>query len=359
MKIFKKVLLIVIICVIIFITNFWGKIFGSGHTAKITDDKGDIILGSIASLEEINLGGMKQSILIRGHDKSNPILLWLHGGPGSSQMPIAYHYDKELEKEFIMVHWDQRGAGKSNPAGFNEETMTYDQFIEDSHQLTEYLKERFDKEKIYLAGHSWGTQMGLELVNRYPEDYYSYVGVSQVVDNKLHNKIAYPWVLEQIKAKGAKKDLKKLESLGEPPFTDHKKYVKFIQLVDAYGGGFDIDFKELFGISLKAPEYTLRDYWSWIQGSNRGSGTMWKESAYCSFNALKRIPTLNVPVYFFSGEKDYNTPLQAVEKYYQNLNAPKGKRIIVFRESAHTPFLGEPQKFKKELIRVKEETFKN
>lgn len=357
MNIFKNVVLIVIIFVLIFITIFGVKIFGLGHTAKIKDDKGNIISGSIASLEEINLGGMKQSILIRGHDKSNPILLWLHGGPGASQMPIAYRYGKELEKEFIMVHWDQRGSGKSNPADFNEETMTYDQFIADGHQLTEYLKERFDKEKIYLLGHSWGTQLGLELVDRYPEDYYSYVGVSQVIDNKLHNIIAYSWLLEQIKAKGIQKDLKKLEELGEPPFTDHKEYVKFVQLVDAYGGGFDLDFKKLFWISLQAPEYSLKDYWDWLQGSNRGSGPMWKESAYNSFNALKRIPALNVPVYFFSGEKDYNTPLQAVKEYYQNLVAPKGKKLIIFEESAHTPFLGQPEKFDKELIRVKEETF--
>lgn len=357
MKVIKLIIALLILLAVVVTIVFWGKIFGFGYTTKIKNNEGDVILGSIALLEKVNLGGMEQSILIRGYDKNNPILLWLHGGPGSSQMPIAHYYDKELEKEFTMVHWDQRGAGKSNPADFNEQTMTYEQFIADGHQLTEYLKERFDKEKIYLLGHSWGTQMGLELVDRYPEDYYSYVGVSQVVDNRLHNMIAYPWLLEQIKAKGVKEDLKKLKELGDPPFTEHKEYVKFIQLINAYGGGFDLDFKKLFWISWQAPEYSLKDYWAWLQGSNRGSGPMWKESAYSSFNALKRIPTVNVPVYFFSGEKDYNTPLQAVKKYFKNLNAPEGKKLIIFRESAHTPFLGQPQKFKQELIRVKEETF--
>ncbi len=355
MKILKIVLLLIIPIVFIFITAFWGKIFGSGYTPQITNE-GKAISGSIASLETVKLGGMEQSILIRGYNQNNPVLLWLHGGPGSSQMPIAHYCDKELEKHYIVVQWDQRGAGKSNPSHFNEQTITYEQFIADGHQLTEYLKDRFDKEKIYLLGHSWGTQLGLELAGRYPEDYYSYIGVSQVVDNNLGNIIAYPWLLEQIKAKGAEKDLKAIKALGDPPFTDHEQYVKFVQLIDAYGGGFDLEFKKLFWIALQAPEYSLRDYWAWIKGANRGSGPMWEESRYSSFNALERMPALNVPVYFFSGKNDYNTPLEAVKDYYENLNAPKGKKLIIFRKSAHTPFLGQSQEFTQALIQVKEET---
>jgi len=356
-KILKNILLVVVILVIIFITVYWGKIFGSGYTAKITDDIGDIIPGSIATLEEINLGGMNQSILIRSHNKRNPILLWLHGGPGSSQMPIAHQYDKKLEKHFIMVHWDQRGSGKSNPADFNEATMIYEQFIEDGHQLTEYLKRRFDKEKIYLLGHSWGSQLGLELVGRYSEDYYSYIGVSQVINQDMNDSLAYPWLVKQIKARDTKEDLKKLKELGDPPFTSHEKFLTFIQLVDSYGGGFDIPFTKLLWISLKAPEYTFKDYWNWLDGSNRGSGKMWSEEAYSSFNAIENFPNLDVPIYFFMGKNDYNTPLEAAKRYYHSLIAPEGKKLIIFKESAHTPFLAEPEKFEQELIRVKEETF--
>ena len=101
-----------------------------------------------------------------------------------------------------MLRWIpgvQRGSGKSNTPAFDENTITYDQFIADGHQLTEYLKERFDTDKIYLLGHSWGTQIGIELVVRYPEDYYGYIGVSQVVNHELNDRIAYPWLLEKIK----------------------------------------------------------------------------------------------------------------------------------------------------------------
>lgn len=123
-------------------------------TPPIKDNKGNIIPESIASLEMVELGGMDQCILIRGNDLSNPILLWLHGGPGSAQMPVVHYFNGELEKDFIVVHWDQCGAGKSNPRNFDEQTMTFEQFLNDAHELTQYLKKRFSKEKIYLVGHS-------------------------------------------------------------------------------------------------------------------------------------------------------------------------------------------------------------
>jgi len=324
-------------------------------TPLIRDENGNFIAESIASLEKVKLGGMDQWILIRGYDVSNPILLWLHGGPGAAQIPVAHHFNGDLEKEFIVVHWDQRGAGKSNPKDFNEQTMTIEQFISDAHELTQYLKKRFHKKKIYLLGHSWGTLFGIKLVYKYPEDYYAYIGVSQVVNGYAASEIAYKWLTEQIRKRGRTKDLKRLKKLGSPPFTDHDKYVKFAKLVDHYGGGMDVGFAKLIWIALRAPEYSLSDYFAWFSGANRGSGPMWRSTS--CFNALEEIPELQVPVYFLSGRKDYNTPLELVEKYYNILTAPKGKHLIIFERSAHTPFMKEPKKFHDELVRIKEATY--
>ena len=134
---------------------------------------------SVSELTALEIGGLEQWILVRGEDQSNPVLLWLHGGPGSAQMPVHRAFNRELEKEYVVVHWDQRGAGKSNHSGFREETMTLDRFIEDAHELTKYLKDRFDQEKIYLLGHSWGTQMGILTVQRYPDNYHAFISVGQ------------------------------------------------------------------------------------------------------------------------------------------------------------------------------------
>ena len=327
-----------------------------GSTPPIVDETGSPRPESIASLEKIELGGMPQWILIRGTDTSNPVLLWLHGGPGSAQMPVNHAFNQALEEHFILVHWDQRGAGKSNPPDFEERTMTFQQFLDDAHDLTAYLKARFRQDKIYLVGHSWGSQLGIRLAQAYPQDYYAYVGVSQVVDPYLAQEIGYAWLLEQVKGDKNEKNRRSLEALGQPPFTDHEKFVTYIRMVDAYGGGFDVSMQKLAWIAIRAPEYNLGDLLAWLRGSNRGSGPMWDSPEYQSFNAFKDVPRLNLPVYFFNGRQDYNTPLPLVARYFETLDAPSGKQLVIFEESAHTPFIGEPEKFNLEMIRIKAKT---
>jgi pimeloyl-ACP methyl ester carboxylesterase len=214
---------------------------------------------------------------MRGDDISSPVLLWLHGGPGAAQMPVARSFNADPEKDFLVVHWDQHGAGKSNPGDFDESTMTFQQFLEDGHELTEVLKERFDKQKIYLLGHSWGTQVGIKLAQAYPEDYYAYISVGQVVDPAATQQVSYDWLLEQIENEGNQADLNRLHALGLPPYNDHEKYVEYINLVDSYGGDFDVSMSKLVWIGLKAPEYNLGELLAWFRGANRGSGPMWED----------------------------------------------------------------------------------
>jgi pimeloyl-ACP methyl ester carboxylesterase len=269
-------------------------------------------------------------------------------------MPVACHFNGELEEHFIVVHWDQRGAGKSNPANFDESTMTFDQYVADAHELTLLLKSRFGQGRIYLVGHSWGSQVGIRLAQLYPEDYYAYVSVSQVVNAVRAQQIGYDWLMKQVRDENERS---KLESLGQPPFTDHERFVHYIQKIDAYGGGFDVRFTQLAWIALLAPEYNLQDLSAWLRGSNRGSGSMWSSPEFRYFDAVDDIPKLETPVYFFSGQKDYNTPLQLVESYFDVLDAPHGKHLLVFDASAHTPFLGEEDRFNQEMVQVKYETY--
>ena len=128
---------------------------------------------SIESLEAIELGKVEQWILIRGEDRTRPVLLWLHGGPGQPLMPTAHHYDAELIKHFVVVHWDQRGAGKSYDPALSPEQLSVDQFIADTYDLVQYLRQRFNVPKIYLIGHSWGSELGALTVARYPELFYA------------------------------------------------------------------------------------------------------------------------------------------------------------------------------------------
>jgi pimeloyl-ACP methyl ester carboxylesterase len=305
---------------------------------------------SIAVLEPVMLGGMEQWLLIRGEDSSTPVLLWLHGGPGSPQMPLAHHLDEHLEKHFVVVHWDQRGAGKSNPRGFDEGTMTFEQFLSDAHELTHYLKQRFGVEKIVLLGHSWGTHLGLPLVSAYPQDYQAYIGVSQVVDNVQAVEIAYDWLENEMARSGDEAGLEKLAEIGDRPYT-HAQYRQFAPLVDDYGGSFDWPFWRLTLLGLQAREYTISDYVRMLNGMTRGGKALHHGGEMLRVNFIADIPRIEVPVYFLQGAHDYNTPLALVEEYYQVLEAPH-KELIIFENAAHTPFLADNDAFSQAIINL-------
>ena len=343
-------ILTLIVVILLLLVGSMGLLQGS--TNQIKDADGNIIPGSIAELTELEIGGMSQWILKRGYDQSNPVLLWLHGGPGAAQMPLAHYLDGELEREFVVVHWDQRGAGKSNHSGFDEATMTFDQFLSDTHELIEYLKGRFNQDKIYLLGHSWGTMLGMEYALRQPGNLYAFISVSQVVDNHRGGKIAYSWLTEQIRESSSESDMSKLNELGEPPYTKHSDHVDFAGLIGDYGGNFDVSMYRLARIAFRAPEYRLRDYYRWLNGANRGSGPMWDEIFARHIDYIIEVPSVAIPVWFLVGDQDKNTPRRLVEEYFEVIDAPL-KRLVVFESSAHTPFLGEPEKFSEEVINVK------
>ncbi len=308
---------------------------------------------SVAVLEPVNLGDMEQWLLIRGEDRENPVLLWLHGGPGSAQMPITHAFNSNLEKDFIVVHWDQRGAGKSNPQDFDESTMSIEQYIQDAHELTLFLKEEYRRDKIYLLGHSWGTQFGILLAQAYPEDYYAYIGVSQVIDPLRNGDLSWPWLVAQVEASGRKRDQQRLQELGSPPFIEHDRYVSFAKMVEAFGGGTDIPFSRMVLSALAAPEYTLRNYAAWFNGANRGSGPMWDSTL--DFNLMEDVPRLEVPAYFLMGVNDHNTDPRLVQEYLETLEAPH-KELILFENAAHTPFFSQPSAFHETLHRIRQET---
>jgi pimeloyl-ACP methyl ester carboxylesterase len=323
------------------------------RTPAIRPDPGKAGTKAIASLEKVRLGGVDQWVLMRGRDTGNPVLLWLHGGPGSAQMPIRA-LTRELEECFVVVHWDQRGAGKSNRGPFDESTMHVQQFIEDAHELTTFLKQRFGQERIYILGHSWGTQLGLLVVRDHPGDYHAYIGVSQLVHRDRSQELAHAVLSARIGEAGNEKDAARLAELGEPPYQDHADYVRFVGMFDRYGGNMDASMARLAWTALTAPEYTVRDLLAWRRGAIRGSGPMWDEPRYQHFDAFEQVPRLGVPAYFFQGVRDLNTPVDLTVEYAEALEAPL-KRVVLFEASAHTPFLGERDRFILELRRIRAE----
>jgi len=156
----------------------------------------------IESLELIELNGSIQWIYLRGHDTANPVLLFLHGGPGTVELPVARQFGLEVEKHFTVVHWDQRGAGKSRSEVFAESDLTVRTHLDDTLALVNQLRARFDQDKIYLVGHSWGSVLGTLIVRDHPDLFHAYVGMGQVVNMLDNETVSLRFVRERAEAEG-------------------------------------------------------------------------------------------------------------------------------------------------------------
>jgi len=308
---------------------------------------------SIDSLETITLGGVKQWILLQGNDVSNPVLLVLHGGPGYVMMPLLHLKNRELEDRFIVVNWDQRGAGKSYSSRIAEESMTLEQFVSDAHDLTLALKERFGQEKMYLLGHSLGTVLGMMLIDEYPGDYHAFVGVGQVVAIIENEQMSYDFALEQARAWNDSVAIDELEEIGRPDedgeYANESGYEITEEWVAYYGGDLygkndteDVESDILGSDIYSADTYKIVKGWEFSQAIFSDE-TLW----YLDFRT--ELTEVAVPVFFFTGRHDYDTPFPLVEDYYDVLTAP-AKEIVWFERSAHFPFYEEPGRFTRMMI---------
>jgi pimeloyl-ACP methyl ester carboxylesterase len=311
---------------------------------------------AIASLEKVELGGVEQWILIRGRDRAHPVLLYLHGGPGSAMIPLARRFSTRLEDHFVVVHWDQRGSGKSCGSSVPDESLALEQFLSDTHELVEWLRSHFGAEKIYLLGHSWGSILGTLTVQRHPELFYAYVGLGQVVDMKRNEEISYRFVVDRAKTEGNEEALAELGEI-KPPYrntdelTTQRKWLSYYRGDIAEGGG-PWQFAPALVLS---PEYTLLEKLFYLPCVFNSVEHAWDDIEHIDF--IKTISRLDVPVYFFTGRHDYNTPFELVEEWVSVLDAPH-KEIVWFENSAHMACIEELERFQDELVdRVLADTY--
>lgn len=293
----------------------------------------------IATLEKVTLGGITQWILIRGEDRTAPVLLFLHGGPGMPMMYLAHTFQRRLEDRFVCVQWDQRGAGKSFRQNIPKESLSVEQIMADARELIQRLRDRFQQDKIYLAGHSWGSYLGMLLVHRHPEFFRAYIGIGQVVDEARAKEIADRFIREQAYARDDQQALLELNTQGS---AAHEKWLF------KFGGALygKTGYASFIWAGIKAPEYGLFDIRKVAQGSSFSSRHMKYDAIKGAL--IEHVTKVKVPVYFFSGRHDYTTPAELVEEYFRVLDAPL-KRIVWFERSAHFPFFSEPEGFAREL----------
>ncbi len=307
----------------------------------------------LAVLEEVPVNESRQWVLIRTEDASNPLVLFVHGGPGTSQLTLMRRQTRPLEAHFIVVNWDQRGAGKSFGAGDDRSRMKIAQFVDDVIDLSSTLIRRFGRRKVLLVGHSWGTFIGTLAAAKRPDLFSAYLGIGQMSNVAESERLSYHWTLGQARAAGDKASVRTLEEIGPPPYTGNwrPKFLSERRILGKFGGEVHGSSIGAFGVVTRnlvfSTEYTLPDRWNFFRGILRSLELLMPELARQDLFSL--VPELAVPVTFCLGRHDHEVPAELSARYFAALEAPK-KELVWFERSAHMPNTEEAEKFNRLLI---------
>jgi len=322
---------------------------------QISDDRAVRSSRGIDRLEAVRIGGIDQWIHIRGEDTNNPLLLFIHGGPGIGFIAMARTFQRPWEKYFTVVQWDQRGAGKTYAANDRElqrRTMTVSRMEQDALALVNYLRTRFRRNKIIVMGVSWGSVLGLWLAHEHPDAIDAYVGVGQAVNMNVNSKTAYEDALHEARRRNLVEAVSELESIRPypAPVVDLRKgEIAQRWQAELLGPQEPVRFlntKRILFTLLSAPEYSLRDVYGFTRGQFLSLEVLVPQVNNLDMTTLGT--EFRVPMFFFQGRLDPYTRPSLIQQYANTITAPRSD-IIWFENAGHFPFFEDQHEFTDQL----------
>lgn len=326
------------------------------ETAAILGPNGKPLAGSVAELTSVDVNGHRLAMMIRGNDASAPVLLFVPGAPGGSEIGSVRRHLVALERRFVVVTLDRRGGGKSYPALDPTTSMTLDGAVADTIAVTEYLRRRFHQEKIYLLGHSGGSLVGVLAASRHPELFRAYIGTGQAVNLPESDRILYADILAWAHATGRPTVARQLTALGPPPYTDFYSY-ESIMLYESKVYDYDHSRNDEgaggFAENLNVEEYTtlekvhtlnaIMDTWSALYPTMQ------------DVDLRTDVRQLSIPVYFVQGTHEMRGLSILFTQWYEVLQAPD-KHLTVLETSGHRAMFEQPDRFVDVMTRVLADT---
>lgn len=309
----------------------------------------------IERMEKVRIGGIEQWLSIRGNDRRNPVLLVFHGGPGYVSMPLAWWHGRGWEEFFTVVHWDQRAAGKTHlltDPGVVAPTLTLDGMYADAEEVAAWVRRELGKERIFVLGHSWGSYLGLRLVQERPQWLHAYLGVAQGVhmrDNERHN---WQAILDKARQQGNAQAIAELEALAPyaAPGRDLPMEDIYVQRRwgDALGGtlAYRDGNRAESGLVYLSPDYDDAQILRIWEGNAFAAPYLFRELIALDFSDVRRF---DVPVLIFLGRHDTIVHSQGVAAWFDGVQAP-ARELVWFEDSAHSPMSEEPGRFLLELV---------
>ncbi len=302
--------------------------------------------------EYVNVNGIEQYLLHYSSSDEHPVLLFLHGGPGMSESTFAYAFQKNLSGLFTVVHWDQRGSGKTlTRAKGNKNYPTVYELLDDLFEVVQYLKEKYNKEKIVILGHSWGSVLGTLFVKKYPQEVLYYIGAGQVIDIVENEKTGYEKVKELIIKAGNKKDLNSLNKIGIYPEKNYEKpMIKKIQKIRILQGKYKVGMNLLpiLKVLFKSPIFKFTDISSLFKGMSNNK-KIW--DFLFTHNLYEESRDYKVPVFYILGDRDFQAPYTIANCYFDTINAPN-KKMFIIKDAGHFMMLDQPKSFAEALAEI-------
>jgi proline iminopeptidase len=337
------------LCVVLCICmGMLGGLTACIHTEPFRDHDGRILPGSVATMEMVPVGGTPQSLWIRGEDAGNPALVLLHGGPGTSESALFRHYDALLEAHFLVVYWEQRGAGRSYHGDLSPQSMTVSRLVQDLDEVVDLVRSRFKKQTVMLMGHSWGTVLGTTYAAMRPDKVAVYIGIGQVADMPRGERLSYDYACDQAILRHDRSALRELDEIGPPPHSVDSMLTSR-KWVERFGGAFHgaLSTGELIWSALRTDEANWIDLLKFGQGNRFSLTHLWQE--FSSLELDRAYRRFEIPVVFILERYDQVVPSVLAERYFRDIEAPF-KRLIWFEQSAHNPPFEEPERFVRLLI---------
>jgi proline iminopeptidase len=302
-----------------------------GHVPAIANADGTPVPGSIARWEHPSIGGTGQWVLLYGRSVHNPVLLFLSGGPGGSELENLMKFDKPLADHFTLAIWEQRGSGKSYPS-IDAAPLTVNRQVNDVTAVTNWLRHRFGVPKIYLLGHSYGTILGTLAVQRHPGLYYAYIGTGQTVAPIVNDRIEYHALLGYAQRAGDTALARQLRSWGQPPYygQDVTRYTTLMGEVASQLEKPHISIQH--ASNFNPPEYGVLDKINAFRGFADAGSILYQDMQ--RIDLRRSVPALAVPAYFVSGQYDFNAAPSLARQYFNLLQAPR-KQFLIVGHAAH------------------------
>ena len=358
MKRTLKMLKIILICfaaLVLLILAVW-VIISPGKIRTYSEPN------SLSEKFVMDINGAPNGFFINSRDISNPVLLFVSSGPGTDDYVFTDKYkDMQLENDFTVVYWDYRGMGIAYDKNIDTDQITLENLLNDTQKVTEYLKERFGQDKIYIMGFSGGTHIALRAAAEHPEDYHALINMAQTVTDSYENDtLMYSFMKDVFESRGDKTSLEKLENAVEHVENGNvvcKNWYDYVYLLHEAGGGTIMNKTEFEGITLPILTcrcYTISEKLAYVKGMKMYRRTP-LSNELDGFDYRLCIPSLEIPVYFISGEMDYNCPRELAEEYCDIIEAPD-KGFYLIPDSAHSPLWENPSETCEVLRQIKEKT---